>query len=155
MQTSAPQRARWSGLVDYKLRMEQADGLVWPQHVFPSAQWDHGRGHGEGGCGYSCGRLGWEAAVGQGVQICEELVLVSSTAGRVACLLHCLAGGEGRELCFCVVLAGMCNPGVLRPSGEVCGSSSSGFRLSIKTIGWNWGSVRRLSPVSEDFLGFN
>lgn len=67
---------------------------------------------------------GWDGKQpgGQRAQICKELVLVSSTIGIVACLLHCLAGREGRGLCFCVVLAGMCNPGVLRyPGGEfVC-----------------------------------
>lgn len=74
-------------------------GLAMPWCVLPSARQGHGRGHGEGGCGYSCGRLGREAAGGgQRVQICKELVSVSSTAGRVAFLLHCLAGGEGRGL---------------------------------------------------------
>lgn len=51
-----------------------------------------------GDCGCGCGRPGWEAARGQGVQIREELVSISSTAGGAACLLHCLAGREGSGL---------------------------------------------------------
>lgn len=99
-QTSAPRRARWSGLVDYALHMEQVDGSVWPCH---------------GVCSLLPGRTmagdtvrgavviaagGWDGKQpgGQRVQICKELVSVSSTAGREAFLLHCLAGGEGRGL---------------------------------------------------------
>lgn len=115
-------------------------GVAMPWCFLPFALRDHSRGHGKGGCGCSCGRLEWEAVRGQRVQIHEELVWVSSTALFIT--LSCRRAREGALMLLFGAVAGMCNPGALRPPGGGCGSFSSGFRLSIKTMGWNWGSVR-------------
>lgn len=70
MQTSAPQKAKRSGLVDYALRVEQLDNWsAMPWCLLPFAQRDHSRGCGGDGCGYSCRRLEWETVRGQRVQI--------------------------------------------------------------------------------------
>lgn len=134
MQMSAPRRARRSGLMDCTLHREPADGLVWPWGVLPSARWDRGGGHGKGGCGYSCGRLGWEVARGQGLQICEELVSVSSTAGRAACLLHCLArrGREGALMLLC---------------GAGRNAQSGGFETSWGGV---WVFFQRIQTIRKD-----
>lgn len=73
--------------------------LATPWCLLPFARRDHSRGHGEGDCGCSCGRLEWEAVRGQRVQILEELVWVSSTA--LFTTLSCRRGREGAVMLLC------------------------------------------------------